>query len=442
MRERVEVAWVLAATMGLSAGLLAGCRGSSSSSSSSGSGSGSGSSNHEGAGAQEKPVTITWWDTSDSTNEAPKFKDLIVKFQSKYPNIKVDYQNIAFDQARDKFKTAAQASTAPDVMRAEVAWTAEFASLRYLAPLEGTAASADLGDYLPAPLSSNKYDGKLYGVPQVTDALALLYNKALLQKAGVSEPPATMEQLKQTALAVKAKAGADGLYLNPQGYFLLPFIYGAGGDLVRVEQKKIVVNGAEAVKGLEVALDLIKSGAAPKPDLNSGYNQMQAGFKDGKVAMVLNGPWSVADDFTGKAFADKANLGIAPVPAGSSGKPGAPLGGHNYVVYAGSKNLPASYQFVQFMNSAENQAYLAKELGLLPTRASAYQLPDASANPVVPKFKAVIDKAVPRPAIAQGGQLLVPLDQNYARAIGGDKSPQAALDSVASDYRQFLKDWN
>jgi len=427
MRKSIKVASMLAAL----AWSMTACRGSSS----------------EGSAGEKKAegpqsTTITWWDTADSTNEAPKFKELISKFQAKYPNVKVDYQNIPFDQARDKFKTAAQANTAPDVMRAEVAWTPEFASLRYLAPLEGTPASAGLDDYLPAPLSSNKFGGKLYGVPQVTDALALLYNKALLQKAGVSDAPATMDQLKSAALAVKAKAGADGLYLNPGGYFLLPFIYGAGGDLLQVDQKKIAINGTEAVKGLEVALDLIKSGAAAKPDLNSGYNQMQAGFKDGKVAMVINGPWSVADDFTGKAFADKSNLGIAPVPAGSSGKSGSPLGGHNYVVYAGSKNLDASYQFIQFMNSAESQAYLAKELGLLPTRSSAYQLPDAAANPVVPKFKAVIDKAVARPTIPQGGQLMIPLDQQYVRAISGDKAPKAALDAVANDYKQFLKDWN
>ncbi|WP_394840572.1 extracellular solute-binding protein [Pendulispora brunnea] len=414
---------------------MMGCRGSGDA------GGDKGDKNGEKKAEGPQITTISWWDTSDSTNEAPKFKDLIQKFQAKYPNIKVDYQNIPFEQARDKFKTAAQANTAPDVMRAEVGWTAEFASLRFLAPLEGTPAADGVADYLPAPLASNKFGGKLFGVPQVTDVLALLYNKALLEKAGVKEAPTTMAELKTAALAVKAKAGADGLYLNPGGYFLLPFIYGAGGDLVNADEKKITVNTPEAVKGLEVALDLIKSGAAAKPDLNSGYNQMQAGFKDGKIAMVINGPWSVADDFSGKAFADKNNLGIAPVPAGSTGKAGSPMGGHNYVVYAGSKNLTASYQFIQFMNSAENQAYLAKELGLLPTRSSAYQLPDTAANPVVPKFRAVIDKAVVRPTIPQAGQLLIPLDQQYPRAISGDKAPQAALDTVATDYKQILKDW-
>jgi len=429
--------FAFSASLAAAACSVIGCHGSSSDG-----GAGDKSKGEPGDKKSAEPVSLTYWDTSDSTNEAPKFKELISKFQAKYPQIKVDYQNIPFEQARNKFKTAAQANTAPDVMRAEVAWTPEFASLRYLAPLEGTIADENEGDYLPAPLSTNKYNGKLYGVPQVTDALALLYNKALLQKAGVTAAPATMDDLKKAALAVKAKAGADGIYLAPAGYFLLPFIYGAGGDLVQADQKKISVNGAEAVKGLEVVLDFIKSGAAAKPDLNSGYNQMQAGFKDGKGAMVINGPWSVADDLAGKAFADKGNLGIAPVPAGSSGKSGSPLGGHNYVAYAGGKHLEASYQFIQFMNSAENQAYLAKELGLLPTRASAYKLPDAAANPVVPQFKVIIEKAVARPAIPQGGQLMIPLDREYPRALSGDKTPQAALDAVAGEYKSLLKDWN
>jgi arabinogalactan oligomer/maltooligosaccharide transport system substrate-binding protein len=35
--------------------------------------------------------TVTWWDTSDATNEAPAFRELIADFEAKYPNIKVNY---------------------------------------------------------------------------------------------------------------------------------------------------------------------------------------------------------------------------------------------------------------------------------------------------------------------------------------------------------------
>lgn len=50
---------------------------------------------------------------------------------------------------------------------------------------------------------------------------------------------------------------------------------------------------------------------------------MQTAFKSGEVAMMINGPWAVADSYAGDQFKDKSNLGVAPVPAGSA-KAGAP----------------------------------------------------------------------------------------------------------------------
>ena len=113
---------------------------------------------------------LTWWDTSDPKNEGPAFKELIAKFNQTYPNVKVNYQSVPFGEAQNKFKTAAQAKTgAPDILRAEVAWVPEFASLGYLYALDGTELLSDERDFLATPLASNKFDGKTYGVPQVTD---------------------------------------------------------------------------------------------------------------------------------------------------------------------------------------------------------------------------------------------------------------------------------
>ncbi len=385
--------------------------------------------------------TVTWWDTSDATNEGPVFKELIAKFEKQYPKIKVEYVNVPFDAAQNKFKTAAQSgSGAPDVFRSEVAWTPGFAKLGYLQPIDGTPAADGADDYLEGPVASTKFGGKTYGVPQVTDTLALLYNKDLLAKAGV-QPPRTMDELKTAALAVKAKTGAAGVYLNPGGYFLLPFLYGEGGDLVDVEAKKITVNSPEAAKAVDRAKDLIASGAAMKPDFADGYNNMQASFKDGKVAMVINGPWSIADDLSGPAFKNAANLGIAPVPAGGSGKAGAPTGGHNYVIYAGSKNIDASYLFLQYMNSVENQAFLATKLSLLPTRKAAYEDAAVKDSEVVAAFGTVLETAKPRPAIPEGGDLFKALDENYVKVLNGSSTTQKGLDDVAAAYGQLLTDW-
>ncbi|GII27880.1 extracellular solute-binding protein [Planotetraspora mira] len=386
---------------------------------------------------------VTWWDTSDATTEAPAFQELIKNFEAKYPKIKVNYVNVPFAEARDKFKTAAQSGAgAPDVLRTDVGWVAEFASLGYLAPLDGTPALVNPEEFLPSPAASGKYGGKTYGVPQVTDTLGLLYNKELLKKAGYDAPPATMADLKKVALDVKSKAGADGLALNVDAYFLLPFIYGEGGDFVDVPNKKITISSPQTTAGVKLVEDLITSGATVKPALQDSYTNAETAFKEGKVAMIFNGPWSNADNLGGKVFKDDPdNFGVAPVPAGTV-KAGSPVGGHDYTVYAGSKNLAASYLFVQFMDSTESQAAIAGKLGLLPTRTSAYTAPEATANPKIAQWQKPMESAVERPWIPEAASLFQPLVEGYQKLAGGQTSTEPMLKDVATAYQGILKGWS
>ncbi|TXK42203.1 extracellular solute-binding protein [Nonomuraea sp. C10] len=384
---------------------------------------------------------ITWWDTVRPDSEGPTFQKLIKEFEAKYPKIKIKYVNVPSDQAQNQFQTAAQAGTgAPDVIRSEVAWTSQFAELGYLQPLDGTRAVDDEADYLPGPLSSTKYNGKTWAVPQVTDTLALLYNKRLLKEAGHDKPPATVPELKQAALDVKSKTGANGLALNVDGYFLLPFIYGEGGDLLDVRNKQVVVNSPQNVKAMATLQDLITSGAAAKPALQDSYANAMTALKDGKTAMIYNGPWSLSEVYQGKEFADKENLGIAPVPAGSA-KAGAPTGGWNLAIYAGSKNIEASYEFLRFMSSSSSLATVSAELGLLPARTSSFEDPRVKANTDVSIFKPIMETAVPRPWIPEGGQLFQPLLESYQELVGG-ATPEETLTKAEEKFQTIMKAWS
>ncbi|QOC93732.1 extracellular solute-binding protein [Micromonospora craniellae] len=380
---------------------------------------------------------LTWWDTSDPQNEGPAFQELIAKFNQTHPNVKINYQSVPFGEAQNKFKTAAQAkSGAPDILRAEVAWVPEFASLGYLYALDGSELLADESDFLETPLASNKFDGKTYGVPQVTDSLALMYNKELLSQAGVSAPPKTWVELKTAAQAVKEKTGAEGVYVNPAGYFMLPFMYGEGGDLVDPASQKIVINSEQNAAGLAIAKDLIASGAAAKPSANDAYGTMMTLFKEKKVAMIINGPWEVNNVKSAPGFGGLENLGIAPVPGGSA-RAGGPVGGHNYVIWSGmpQEKVEAAVAFVKFMSSAESQAFLSEKLGLLPTRTSAYALDPVKNNPIVAAFQPVVEAGVGRPWIPEAGQFFGPLDQMATEVLIQNKDPKAALDTVARKYK-------
>lgn len=377
---------------------------------------------------------LTWWDTADPTNEGPTYEVLIEKFNEEYPNITINYESVPFGEAQNKFKTAAEAgSGAPDIMRAEVAWVPEFAAAGHLYALDGTALLED-NNFLETPLSSNVYDGKTYGVPQVTDTLGLMYNKELFEKAGITEAPTTWEEVGEAAEALESKAEVDGLYINNGGYFLLPFIYGEGGDLLDTEAETILVDSPESVAGIKTAQDLVKSGAATKPDANDSYGTMMTLFKEGKVGMIINGPWETAAMSDDPNFGGFENLGVAPVPAGSAGA-GAPVGGHNYVIYSGmdESKADAAIAFVNFMASAESQAFAAEELGVLPGNADAYD--ELGDNERVAAWKPALDVSVARPWIPEGGLFFAPLDEMATKVLIQGADVQKSMDEAAKTFK-------
>ncbi|AWL38052.1 MULTISPECIES: extracellular solute-binding protein [Streptomyces] len=402
-----------------------------------------GSDDESGGGSKssgELSGTVTWWDTSNVGSEDKVFKKIAEGFEKKHPKVDVKYVSVPFGDAQNKFKNAAQAgSGAPDVIRSEVAWTPEFADLGYLAPLDGTAALKDQDDFLKQAVASTKYDGKTYAVPQVIDSMGVFYNKKLFKDAGV-EPPANIDELKTVSKKIKDKTGKTGLYLRgDDSYYFLSFLYGEGGDLVDASSKTVTVDDAAGAKAFGVVKDLVDSGAA-KTDATDGWENMMQSFKNGDVAMMINGPWAVADTLTGKEFSDKANLGISTVPAGSAGQ-GAPQGGHNLAVYAGSKNLEASYAFVEYMTSVEAQAQTAGELNLLPTRTSAYSKQQAVDSEIVQFFKPVVETAVERPWIPETGSLFAPLNTEYTNVLTGQTTPEKAAKATGDSYRKLLKGW-
>jgi arabinogalactan oligomer/maltooligosaccharide transport system substrate-binding protein len=276
-------------------------------------------------------------------------------------------------------------------------------------------------------------------VPQVIDSMGLFYNKKIFQDAGV-EVPTTVDELKTVAKKIKDKTGKTGLYLRgDDAYWFLSFLYGEGGNLVDATKRTVTIDNAAGVKAMTVVKDLVDSGAA-KTDATDGWENMQSAFKDGKVAMMINGPWAVTDTYAGAQFKDKANLGIAPVPAGSAGQ-GAPQGGHNLAVYAGSKNLDASYAFAEYMTSAQSQAEVAQELSLLPTRTSVYAEPGVADNQIVGFFKPVVDQAVERPWIPETGSLFAPLVTEYTKVLTGQTTPEEGVAATGDAYRKLLKGW-
>jgi len=387
------------------------------------------------------PVTLTYWYT-EGTSETPVILSLINQFQQQNPNIKINAQLVPFGDAQSKFATAAQAGKAPDVLRSDVGWATQFASLRYLLPIDSYVSQSDLADYLPSALNYDKYNGKLYGLPQVTDFLALMYNKAVLAKAGITTPPASMADFEADAIKiVQTKAAKYGFETSGASYFALPFLWAFGGGMVDTNGKTILVNDTGSVAGLQFLLKLqnVDKVMPPKVDFNNGYNNMTTDFKTGTTGMIFQGPWQASDILTGSAFASApSNLGIAGIPTGPGGATGSPTGGQTYVIYAGTAHPAEAYKFISFMSSTASQIAIAKANHTLPTRQSVYQDPSVSSDPVISGYYAVRNVARNRPIIPAGGQLFTDFDPNIQAALAGAKTPTDALNAVAAKWQTLI----
>ena len=232
-------------------------------------------------------------------------------------------------------------------------------------------------------MTYDSYHNILYGVPQVTDFLALLYNKAELAEAGITSPPATMADFEADAMRVVQNRAKDkatyGFETDGISYYALPFLYAFGGGMVD-ENNRIVVNSRGSVAGLTFLLHLPNyDGVMPHVNFSaeSASSQMVRDFMNGKTAMIFDGPYDVKQILQSPSFfKDPGNLGIAPIPACppsddpiwqelmttptcQAGHTGSPLGGQSYAISAATDYPAEAASFISFMSEPKNQLAIA-----------------------------------------------------------------------------------
>jgi arabinogalactan oligomer / maltooligosaccharide transport system substrate-binding protein len=400
-------------------------------------------------------ITLTYWYT-ETDAEAPVIGKLINQFEQQYPDIHINPVRMNYFQTEAAFVRANEEGQAPDVLRSDVGWVGQFASQGYLLNIDpyidSSNSQVNLSDYLSGPLAYDYYGGDYYGLPQVTDFLALLYNKKELKNAGItSSPPATMTDFENDAKeVVQSKAARYGFETDGTGYNALPFLYAFGGGMFE-KSGNIIINSSGSINGLQFLLNLQNNDNVMPKNVNYSIGPVSdivADFAKGETAMIFGGPYDIPEILTGSSFkGNPGNLGIASIPTcppGTStcqaGQTGTPNGGQSYVISADTEHPVEAYKFISFMSSTPRQIEIAEANHTLPTRESAYQAIGVSSDRFISDFLPIASTVVDRPAIPQAGDLFDALDPNIAAALDGAESPTAALNAVADAWKQLLAD--
>lgn len=303
--------------------------------------------------------------------------------------------------------------TCSDLARIDATWLPGVAEL--LAP-----RPAEVGQsrrWLPAARRLGRIDGVSYGLPQAIDGLALLYRKQAVQ--GLAWPPSSMDELVTAAQAL-TRGPVFGLGVRSDGYWFVPFVRAWGGGLVAPATGRLGIDAPASLAALERFAALFGS-VAPPP---SATATEASRFRDGTTAVVISGPWAIAEMTGG----DTADLDVAALP-------GAPLGGQILVVPRCAAHPALAWQLAEYLTSPAVQVDWAARLGVLPTSHDSLE----RAEPFVQRFYQALSSAQPLPRHPVTAELFDDLNPALSRVIAGEATPREAVDVVARAWSRLLR---
>ncbi|GAB79279.1 carbohydrate ABC transporter substrate-binding protein, CUT1 family [Austwickia chelonae] len=327
----------------------------------------SGSSNSSARGdGQKLTVWIMEGTNPDSTAYFTQVKEA---FKAK-TGAELDVQLVPWASAKDKFTTAIAGGTTPDVAEVGTTWTPEFADVGALADLTARVRDAGLADDLVDGLrDAGTLEGKLYGMPWYAGVRAVLYDKEVFARSGITSPPATWAEFAEAVTKVKSHQPGIVPFAVPGSseFTAVPFIWGAGGELAVKEgdRWRSRINSPESVAGITFLTDLaVKQQASTPAAATWNEKDVLAAYAKGGVAMIVSGSWT-PPTLTKDAPEVAARTGAFPIP-GKDGMARSFTGGSHLAVFEKSTKKDLAFELVRLMTTGDLATRWGKESTYFP----------------------------------------------------------------------------
>ena len=371
---------------------------------------------------------------------------VITGWNKRYPNQKVTLlllPEASNDQLAQLVANLQAKSDEYDVIDMDVIWTAEFASNGWIIPLP--ESQFPLKDFLKPAVDTAMYQGRLYAVPDYSNADLLYYRKDILAKAG-QRPPKTWAQLAHLAETVAPKYGLDGYAgtFAPYEGLTVNFaaaVQSAGGSIMSAGDNKITVDSPQALEGLQFLVSGFQRGWIPKVALTYEEESSQAAFEAGKFLFLDNWP----DVYAALSVPGPANnvydkFWFTALP-GPRGPGSSSLGGANLAISAYSQHQRTALNFIKYMTDLTNEKEMLERGSFPPVWTQLYTDPGlVRSYPYLPVLEQAINSAQPRPAISNYDQASLAISSSVYQALTHQKQPRQALAEMAAQLTQIIRD--
>jgi multiple sugar transport system substrate-binding protein len=306
------------------------------------------------ASKTEKQVTISalLWD-SDIPQQT---QDLINAFMKKYPNIKVNMQNMTGSSTEENLQPKAAADALPDYFSTDGdSWSAGIADSGLLLDLSNTTAWKNTIDALKPEWTSD--GGKHFGIPGGLCTTLIYYNKDMFDKAGITSFPDNWEDYMAACDKLKSKGFTPTIFYGGDAndicnanvsYGLAQYVVGSDANYRKdIKTKAFDFNTSAMAEVFDRIKLFPDKGYVQAGYMSTDYNTSTQLFVNGKAAMIFQGTW-LAGTLTKTNF----TVGCALPPYNEKGTDKIPVVSSEtgWSVSAHSKNQDAALKLLEYWN--------------------------------------------------------------------------------------------
>ncbi|MFZ2349330.1 MAG: maltose ABC transporter substrate-binding protein [Candidatus Bipolaricaulis anaerobius] len=379
----------------------------------------------------QAPKLVIWADDT----RAPVLRDIAGEF-SATTGVEVEVVEIAYDQIRGQFITAAPTGQGPDIIVGAHDWVGELAANGLLEPIN---FGPKLAEFSAPAVQAFSYGGQNYGVPQGTENIAIIYNKAL-----VPEMPETWDELLEFAREITdpTKPMYALVFQNgPDPYHWFPMLSACGGYVFGTNPDgslnpcDVGLANEGALRGAQLFADMIAEGLLPS---GVSWDTMRALFFGGNAAMVISGPWLVAD-----TVAAGIDYGIAMIPSircadGSYGVPKPFIGVQGFMVSSFSQNKILALDFLlNYVATTDTMLALYERNPRPPAHLPTFEI--VSSDPDIAAWGLQGQYGVPMPNIPEMASVWGAWSDAQSLIANGQATPEQALQEAVAKIKAALK---
>lgn len=310
-----------------------------------------------------EPVTIEFWTISLQPTFTDFLNGLIKDYETANPNVTVNWTDLPYDAIQQKLVAAAAGGTSPDVVNLNTQMALTLAGKGALVDLAKEATDEQRSIYSESLFSSAQIGDSVYAFPWYATPSVMIYNKALFDKAGITDLPADFVGSFDMAKTMKDKTGAY-LYYPPELYYLL-----LQNDIpiLNDDRTAAAFNTSATSTLLQSFKEMTDADYLPKSNWGKWDSELKL-FETGKLAVVNASGASIA------RIKDEApdiyeNIGIATPITGSTGMSVNPL--MNVVVPEKSKNHQEAIKFAAYITNDACQLAFCKQVAIFPSTKAA-----------------------------------------------------------------------